>query len=76
MRKTVSLRALATLLALCLIPAAAPALGTEGSPGVEFGDCGKQAYAYLEQIDRDYPYRSSTDEEQSAAIQDRIVTRL
>lgn len=76
MRRMLGFRALAALLVLCLIPAGAPALGTEMAANAAFGDYGRQAYAYLAQIDRDYPQRSSTDEAQSAAIQDWIVAQL
>ena len=67
---------LALVLILCLTVGSAQAFETEMVTGVDFGTYGQQAYAYLQQIDKDYFYRICTEEEQSAAMQDWLINEL
>jgi alkaline phosphatase isozyme conversion protein len=74
-RKRVDLfAALFLSLSFALYPASA--LGMESVPNPDLGNYGQLAYEYLQQIDCNYFYRYCTDDKQSEAIQEWIVTEL
>ena len=77
MFKTVSRRILMLVVMLMLVwTGSAFAFDTEKVTGVDFGDYGQQAYAYLQYIDQYLPDRDCEDGENTVEAQNWILSEL